>query len=455
MSALPNVASALLSGGSSLNHSPCRGYYSGAVATGKVVFSPARAQIPLLAAALLVLGTAGAQEILVHNAPIPILNENYSYNVPQRPTLPPLPKFTDEVPTMGQIQTALNRQMQLRQSDKTLVETVTPFVIIQTSFAYGAGTQFLCRVSGSEPATGRPKTEPAYAIGILCWSIPARDKILLTDSVGGLYAKVGYGYQRVGGEFLAMLASAGVTDDYEIHPGGHGKTRRTVADLVESEKRQAVLYGPQAWRLAALAFYLSDVHQTWIASDGNEVSLLKLARYELDRPVLWDRGEAVDRLYGLALARERFAAETARGDGDPELAAMIENIDAFFHLLRPWIHSLRDPDSGLWMGRYLSEAPDESPRPIQVLLSSASILRWLILSAESDEEITELESDRTRKTIWNLALLLVNTLPPQTEYSALSDDQAAAWGTTLQVFRLYLEKFGRYEGETTADNRSF
>ena len=425
-----------------------------------------------LAAALFVFGyavcsTAGsatAQEILIHNAPIPILSEYYTDPAARKRVIPPLPKFTTEVPTMGQLQTALNRQLQLRQSDRTLVETVTPFVIMQTSFAYGAGTQFLCRVSGGESMAqsrtqpvAQPKTEPAYAIGILCWSIPARNKILLTDSVGGLYAKVGYGYQRVGGEFLALLASVGVTEDYEIRPGGHGKKRRTIADLIESEKNQTVLYGPQAWRMAALAFYLPDIHQTWIASDGNEVSLLKLAQYELDRPVLWDRSESVDRLYGLARARERFVAEIASGDSDPELAALVEKIDAFFHLLRPWIHSLSDPDSGLWMGRYLSEAPKE-PRPVQVLLSSASILRWLILSAESNEELSELRGERMRRTIWNLALLLVNTLPPQTEYSALSDDQVAAWGTTLQVFRLYLEKTGLYQGQQekdTADNRSY
>lgn len=362
--------------------------------------------------------------------PVPILSDA----VPRPPAQvrPTMPAFPAELPTTEQLRTALERQLELRRSDSTLVETISPATVLKMTGVYGAETRFLCRVASNANAAGTA-TEPVYAVGILCWSIPAGGRTLLSPTKNGMIPKVGYGYQRTGGEMLAILAEHRIADDYPIRLAD--ETPRTLADLVQAEKRLASYYGDQALRAAGLAGYLTDANLSWTGRFGETLSLASLAEYELARPVLWNRREAVIRLIGLTRLWERFKREIDAGTASPEITESARALEKFFALVRPWVLSLADEQSGLWTGSYFSPAP-ESPDPVAALESSAAILRWLFMTAADDE----IRSETTRRRVWNLGLLLAKTIPANTQPANLSDRQIDALTDALAVFMRYLEK---------------
>lgn len=362
--------------------------------------------------------------------PIPILSD--AVPQPPAPVRATMPAFPAELPTTEQLRTALARQLELRKTDSTLVETISPATVLRMTGVYGAETRFLCRVASNANAAG-VAAEPAYAVGILCWSIPAGGQTLLSAAGDGVIAKVGYGYQRVGGEMLAILAEHRIADDYPIRLAD--EIPRTLADLIQTEKRLASFYGDQALRAAGLAGYLADANQTWSGRFGETLSLAALAEYELARPVLWNRREALIRIVGLTMLLERFHREIDSGRASPELTESARALEKFFAIVRPSVLSLADEQSGLWTGDYFSPAP-ETPDPETALVSSAAIGRWLIMTAADDE----IRSETTRRRVWNLALLLAKTIPANTPLANLSDRQIDGVTDALALFHRYLEK---------------
>lgn len=349
-----------------------------------------------------------------------------------------MPDFPAELPTLEQLRAALERQLARRRPNTTLVETVSPSTLLKMTDAFGAETQFLCRVASDSSSNGTT-SEPAYAVGILCWSIPVGGRTLLESIPGGVRAKVGFGYQRTDGEFLSILASKQIADDYPIRTSTG--ERRTLADFIASEQRLASFSTAQACRAAGLAYYIRDAQASWTGRFGETMSLVRLADYELARPVLWNRREAMDRLFGLTTLSRRFERERAAGTADAEMIETLEKLDRFFALVRPWVLSQADERRALWTGDYLGPAATD-PDSETTLLSSGVILRWVLTTASDDE----IYSERTRRRVWNLALLLEKTIPSATPLSELSDRQIDALSNTLAALALYLERTGSDAG---------
>ena len=92
-------------------------------------------------------------------------------------------------------------------------------------------------------------------ITCLCWNYPCAGFEPLIVCDGRIAARIGYGGQDVPGQFLATLALAGVEAKYPLRVD---KTVRTVADLVEQEKRSCRHAADLSARLIGLSYYVSE-----------------------------------------------------------------------------------------------------------------------------------------------------------------------------------------------------
>ena len=335
-------------------------------------------------------------------------------------------------PELAPLRDALAKQMARWSPEKTLLETVSPAVVLQMAFPFGAEGRFLCRTVAQDAGSGgkRAATEPAYAVGVLCWNFPIGGKKLLTESQGGIFPRVGWQYQRSGGELLFALASSRVATDYALRVGAEKSV--TIAALIESEKSRISFREDHALTAAALAFYVENATATWRGFFGQEVSLVSLADYELNRPVFWTRSDSIDRLLGLTLLSKRFHRDIAGGKSDPQLLDVSERIDRYLAILRPYAEKQRGAN-GLWQTRFLSNEPAKE-ETVELLLVNGHLLRFLIAGASR----AELESETMRRSVYHLALYLAKTRRPTDPLGDRSPREIEAIGVVLHALSLYL-----------------
>ena len=358
---------------------------------------------------------------------------NEAQNAPAPPSaLAKIAPDAEKPPELEPLREALAKQLANWSTEKTLLDSVTPAVVLQMAFPFGAEGRFLCRTSAADPAAGgkRNTTEPAYAIGVLCWNFPIGGKTLLCESKGTILPRTGWRYQHSNGELLFALASSRIAVDYPLRTGP--EKNFTVSTLIESEKSRISFREDHALTAAALAFYVDDATQTWRGFFGQEISLVSLAEYELNRPVLWNRAESINRLLGLTLLSKRFHRDIAAGITDARLLDVSDKIDRYLAILRPFAEKLRGAN-GLWQTRFLSneKAPEET---VELLRINSHLLRFLIAGASRDE----LESETMRRSVYHLALYLAQTRKPTVPFGDCSMRELEALSVTLHAISLYL-----------------
>ena len=302
-------------------------------------------------------------------------------------------------------------------------------------YAQGAETRFLCRTTAENSDAKKTSNEPVYVVGILLWNLPVGGEKTLVGSADRIEPRVGYRFQRKSGELLAALAMSGVAADYEVR--FDAQTRTTLAELVEAQKSDLTLRDDHSLAAAALSVYVPNVSETWTGLLGDEISLVRLAEYELARPVYWNRVDAADRLLGLTMLSRRFHREQNAGANDGEQAQTTKKIDDYLAVIRSWALSLQNAE-GLWSVRFLSEekVADDS---FDTLLSSGHILRWLVLSADSEQ----IADEALKKSVWNLAWLTERLAKSSQQLSAYSETQAEALATAAQAIAMYLDRTGQ------------
>ncbi|MBR2693878.1 MAG: hypothetical protein IKE69_06655 [Thermoguttaceae bacterium] len=354
-----------------------------------------------------------------------------------------------EVPAPSVLLEALNRQLDAWSPRGVLLDELSPATVMKMTVPYGVDTQFLCRIGSNQtvPKNGQvqvqAQTEPAYAVGILCWNLPIGLRRIFNPADGILVPRIGFGYQQTRGELLASLAMANVASSYEIKANPDQKM--TVRDLMESEMKQMTLQEDLSMMAVGLAFYLEDVNRVWQDAAGESVSLLSLAESELARPVYWARSESVNRLLGLSFLSDRFHRELKNGGGDPRLQSLTDRIDEHLKTVRQ--RSLEGlNDAGLLQTRFLSGKKISSASDI--LLVNGHLLRWHLVSSAR----FPINSQSLRKSVYHLALTLAQFYNPRTEpLWKYSPREIEAIGVTLHALRLYVKKYTREPEPTEPD----
>ncbi|MCG8449575.1 MAG: hypothetical protein MI725_08355, partial [Pirellulales bacterium] len=147
-----------------------------------------------------------------------------------------------------------------------------------------------------------PDGEPVTAVGWLCFNQPCKRRTLMyINDEGELRVRVGPALQGHRGQFLAMLAQAGVSKSYPMRVEGHDLT---VADLIEMEKRTCFPRSELTFKLIGLMHYLPSDAQ-WVNEQGMEWDIPKLVAEELRQPLRDAACGGTHRLSGLTLAYKK------------------------------------------------------------------------------------------------------------------------------------------------------
>jgi hypothetical protein len=281
---------------------------------------------------------------------------------PEKPA--PLPKVRHQ---LTQSQAALRDQVRqtlaVFQKQPFGTRQNTPGEILDFCLPYGCATEImLADASGERRANG---------ITCLCWNFAGGgfEPLVMNDS--HIAARLGYGVQSQPSQFFATLAFARVQANYPLRVEN---AVRTVADLVESEKLACRSGSDLSLKLIGLAYYVEDA--TWKNDLGEEWSLEKVVREELNQPALSAGDGGLNRLLGLAYANHRREKRNLPLDGQ---FARAEKYLSDFH---KFAFNLQNAD-GSW-GYFLS-ARGSTKDPAAQLRSTAYVLEWLALSLPEEQ----------------------------------------------------------------------
>jgi hypothetical protein len=260
------------------------------------------------------------------------------------------------------------------------------------------------------------------AIACLCWNIPCAGYELLKVCDGQIVARLGYGAQQRPSQFLAMLAFAQVQPSYPLRVG---ETQQTVANLVEAEKLQCRTGIDLSMTLIGMSHYADAT--TWKNDLGEEWSVERLLREEIDKPAVASPTEGIDRLLGIAFALRNRKQHNLPIEGD------FERAEKYLEKLHAFAWNLQNPD-GSW-GYYLSRQ-GKNPEEATALSSTAYVMEWLVLSLL--EEL--LEDARIIAGVNNL-LLFVNGNQFQRDAAGLATQEIGSYTRALHAISLFNDRY--------------
>jgi hypothetical protein len=263
----------------------------------------------------------------------------------------PRPKKTPQLsPEMTERRDRVRRVLAALRRQPFNTQQNTAGEILDFCRAFGCDTELTDNATSGQKVNG---------ITCLCWNLPCAGYEMLTVSEGHLAPRVGYGYQSQPSDLAAVLALSRAPTDY---PARAGKTVRTIADLIEYEKRTCRAGTDMSLKLVALSKFVRE--PSWKDSLGGEWTLKRVLAEELYRPLGSHPHAATNRLLGLACVLDRFKADKAPQDGDMTRAAQYVNDSMAY------AYSSQNAD-GSW-GR-------PTRRDYATAMSyTAHMLRWLI-----------------------------------------------------------------------------
>ena len=282
--------------------------------------------------------------------------------------------------------------------------------ILGYSLGFGCGTEVALNGAGGQRING---------ITCLCWNYPCAGFEMLGFNQNRVAAKIGYGSQERPGEFLAALALSRVPADYPVRVG---KTTRTVADIVESEKLDCRSGNDLSLKLISLPFYVEQPE--WKNDLGETWSIERIMREEISQPVVTAPEGGLNRLMGLSYAVSRRAKQGLPLDGQYERAQKYTSEFQTFAL------QMQNAD-GSW-GSYFLAARSTSPDLPAQLRSTGRIVEWLAMSLP-DEKLTD---SRMTNAVQCLARLL-GSQQYQNGAAAVSTQEIVSMGHALHALNVY------------------
>ena len=239
---------------------------------------------------------------------------------------------------------------------------------------------------------GSPSGRKINAIGCLCWNYPCAGYRLLQINEGRLMARIGYGLQQAPSQFLAMLATSGVSADYEIRVG---EVPASVAHLVKHEMLDTRSGTDLSLKLIGLSHYLED-EQHWKSRLGEDWSVDRLIQEELARSADVGDCDVTNRLLGLSYAVERRVNRKRPVDG------RFLDAQTYVRKYHEYALKLQNPD-GSWHSRFFA-VKGTSRDVAGSLRSTGHILEWLVFSLPEDQ----LQDPRVVRSVGYLTGLLEN-----------------------------------------------
>jgi len=281
--------------------------------------------------------------------------QSKSESAPDRPTGPGKPKV-ELTPPMAALRDRVRQTLlaYYRQVFNTRANTATD--IIHFCLAFGCSTEVH---AGSE--------QKINGITCLCWNYPCAGYEPLAICDGRINARIGYGAQEHPAQLLAMLATSYVPNDYPIRVG---QTVRTVADLVESERLSCRSGTDLSLKLVGLAHYADG--PAWKNDLGEEWSIERIIKEEIDQPIATAVCGGMNRLMGLSYAVNRRLRRQKPLEGEFLRAQKLVKDFQEFALS----HQGAD---GSWGPRVFAGA-ETSRAPAVPIRATAYVLEWLLTS---------------------------------------------------------------------------
>ncbi len=224
----------------------------------------------------------------------------------------------------------------------------------------------------SEVRRGGPKGPAVNSIAWLCSGAACNGQSLMYLDRGRLTAAKGPKVQGHHGQFLAILAQSRVMIDYPILVAGR---RFSVADLIQTEKLSCESGMELTFKLIAFSHYL-DSDETWKNAKGEEWSIPRLIREEIQAPINGAPCGGTHRLMGLSYAVRERQRQEAPVDGEFSRAATYVND---FHRYTFRLQNRDGSFSTEWFKR--AAAKDDLDRRLQ---TSGHILEWLAYSVPDE-----------------------------------------------------------------------
>jgi hypothetical protein len=297
--------------------------------------------------------------------------------------------------------------------------------IMDYCLPYGCATEIsLYDASGERRANG---------ITCLCWNYPSGGYEPLANSGGHISARLGYGVQSQPSQLLATLAFARVQANYPLRAGS---AVRTVADLVEAEKLDCRAGADMSLKLIGLSYYAED--GVWKDDLGEEWSVEKILREELNlpSPSAGDRG--LNRLLGLAYAKQR------REKRNLPLEGQFARVEKYLDDFRKFAFTLQNTD-GSW-GYFLSARGANRDAAAQ-LRSTGYVLEWLAYSLPEGD----LDDNRVTASV-NCVVQGLNMQRNRSAAPNLPSREINAIAHSLHALSIYDDRFYQFAEEEKPAN---
>mgnify|MGYP002622744501 FL=1 len=238
-----------------------------------------------------------------------------------------------------------------------------PWEVMHAIIAYGCDTQ-LAR---------RDVSDIVNAVSYMCWNGPCGGDRLLYINRGRIDAQKGPRVQGHYGQFLAILAQSKVKSDYPLLVNGQ---EFTLTDLIESEKLGCRQHMELTFKLIALAHYL-DSDETWTNDIGEEWSIPRLLKAEIDAPIHTTACGGTHRLTAI------YYPVYKRLKNDKPITGEYARAAKYTHDYHRYAFALQNPDGSFsteWFKRR-GDRPDVDRK----LRTTGHILEWLAFTLPEDE----------------------------------------------------------------------
>ncbi len=239
-----------------------------------------------------------------------------------------------------------------------------------------------------------PGGQTVNAMGWLCYGGRCQGQPLISlrdNKPHGLY---GVGLEGHDGQYLGMLAQWKVRPESPMHIDGKDFT---VADYIDEEKDTCQSGTELTFKLIALAHYLpSDA--TWKSRNGEQWSIPKLIRAEIEAPIHGATCGGAHRLFAIANSVKERAKRGEPIDGQWARAA---KYTADYQ--RYTLANLQNPDGSFsteWFNRP-ADRPGDIDRKLQ---TTGHMFEWLVWSLPDDQ----LRDPQVEKTVDFLSGILLD-----------------------------------------------
>jgi len=301
------------------------------------------------------------EEPAVDEAVVESSDDTTDSEMPVLPAPEPKPELT---PAMAAVRDRLRRTTATfyHRTLSTTENTATD--LMHYCLAFGCESQIAQGTSSS--------AKKLNGITHLCWNYPSGGFEPLTLSEGRIAAKVGYGAQQHPSQLLAVLALSRVQANYPARVGEHVGT---VADLIEHEKLNCGEEDDLSLKLIGLSYYVDE--PTWINRLGEEWSIERMVKQELDKPLPGAEASGIYRLMGLSRAVAGRVRREQPVDGQ------FGRAQKFLEDYQNYALTLQNTD-GSWGPRFLA-AKGTSRDQAVLLQSTGHVLEWLAMSLPEEQ----------------------------------------------------------------------